>query len=77
MIKISFNPALPGGIGSSSLTAHTHRAHVGLDQLKSGQAIERRRTAALGGRITRCEDEACGYTTIADKTCRDRHCAKC
>jgi Putative transposase/Transposase zinc-binding domain len=49
--------------------------HVSLDQLKVMSAIERCRTAALGGHVTRCED--CAYTTIAYNSCRNRHCPKC
>ena len=41
--------------------------HVSLDQLKVMSAIERCRTAALGGHVERCED--CAYTTIAFNTC--------
>jgi hypothetical protein len=40
-------------------------------------AIESCRTAALGGHVARCENEACGYTTIAYNSCRNRHCPKC
>src|SRR5271169_58229 len=36
-----------------------------------------RRTAALGGHVARCENEACGYTVIAYNSCRNRHCPKC
>ena len=49
--------------------------HVSLDQLKVMCAIERCRTAALGGHVARCED--CAYTTIAYNSCRNRHCPKC
>ena len=51
--------------------------HVSLDQLKAMSAIESCRTAALGGHVARCENEACGYTTIAYNSCRNRHCPKC
>jgi hypothetical protein len=40
-------------------------------------AIERCRTAALGGHVARCENEACGHTIIAYNSCRNRHCPKC
>src|SRR5262249_4493558 len=40
-------------------------------------AIESCRTAALGGHVARCENEACGYTVIAYNSCRNRHCPKC
>jgi Putative transposase/Transposase zinc-binding domain len=48
---------------------------VSLGQLKVMSAIERCRTAALGGHVARCED--CAYTTIAYNSCRNRHCPKC
>src|SRR3954469_8934400 len=38
-------------------------------------AIERCRTAALGGHVERCEK--CLYTVVAYNSCRNRHCPKC
>jgi len=38
-------------------------------------AIERCRTAALGGHVERCD--ACGHQRIAYNSCRNRHCPKC
>src|SRR6195256_6792405 len=49
--------------------------HISLDQLKIMSAIERCRTAALGGHVARCED--CAHTLIAYNSCRNRHCPKC
>jgi Putative transposase/Transposase zinc-binding domain len=49
--------------------------HVSLDQLKVMTAIERCRTAALGGHVERCEN--CDHTVIAYNSCRNRHCPKC
>jgi hypothetical protein len=54
-----------------------NRSHVSLDQLKVMSAIERCRTAALGGHVARCENPACGHTEIAYNSCRNRHCPKC
>ena len=54
-----------------------NRGHVSLDQLKVMGAIESCRTAALGGHVARCENAACGYTSIAYNSCRNRHCPKC
>jgi hypothetical protein len=54
-----------------------NRGHVSLGQLKVMSAIERCRTAALGGHVARCESEACGHTVIAYNSCRNRHCPKC
>ena len=51
--------------------------HVSLDQLKVMSAIERCRTAALGGHVARCENETCAHTVIAYNSCRNRHCPKC
>jgi hypothetical protein len=52
-----------------------NRGHVSLGQLKVMSAIERCRTAALGGHVARCED--CSHTVIAYNSCRNRHCPKC
>ena len=49
--------------------------HVSLGQMKVMSAIERCRTAALGGHVTRCE--GCAHTIIAYNSCRNRHCPKC
>ncbi len=49
--------------------------HLSLAQLKVMSAIERCRTAALGGHVARCED--CAHTQIAYNSCRNRHCPKC
>jgi putative transposase/transposase-like zinc-binding protein len=50
---------------------------VSFGQLKVMRAIERCRTAALGGHVARCENDACGYTIVAYNSCRDRHCPRC
>jgi hypothetical protein len=39
------------------------------------RAIERCRTAALGGHVEQCD--ACGHQRMAFNSCRDRHCPKC
>jgi hypothetical protein len=49
--------------------------HVSLGQLKVMSAIERCRTAALGGHVARCEK--CAHTQISYNSCRNRHCPKC
>jgi Putative transposase/Transposase zinc-binding domain len=54
-----------------------NRGHVSLGKLKVMSAIESCRTAALGGHVARCENDACGYTRIAYNSCRNRHCPKC
>jgi hypothetical protein len=52
-----------------------NRGHVSLGQLNVMSAIERCRTATLGGHVARCED--CAHTIIAYNSCRNRHCPKC
>jgi len=54
-----------------------NRGHVSLGQLKVMTAIERCRTAALGGHVARCENGTCGHTVISYNSCRNRHCPKC
>jgi hypothetical protein len=49
--------------------------HLSLGQLKVMSAIERCRTAALGGHVAACKDRA--HTRIAYNSCRNRHCPKC
>jgi hypothetical protein len=51
--------------------------HVSLEQLKVMNAIERCRTAALGGHVARCENTACGHTEISYNSCGNRHRPKC
>jgi hypothetical protein len=54
-----------------------NRGHVSLEQLKVMSAIERCRTAALGGYVARCENDNCAHTLVAFCSCRNRHCPKC
>lgn len=49
--------------------------HLSLGQLKVMSAIERCRTAALGGHVARCQK--CDHVEIAYNSCRNRHCPKC
>jgi hypothetical protein len=49
--------------------------HISLNQFKVMSAIERCRTAALGGHVARCAD--CAHEHIAYNSCRNRHCPKC
>jgi len=48
---------------------------LSLGQLKVMSAIERCRSAALGGHVLQCQ--ACEHTQIAYNSCRNRHCPKC
>ena len=49
--------------------------HLSLGQLKVMSAIERCRSAALGGHVLQCQ--ACAHTQVAYNSCRNRHCPKC
>ena len=46
-----------------------NRGHISLGQLKVMRAIERCRTAALGGHVARCENEGCAYTVTSYNSC--------
>jgi hypothetical protein len=52
-----------------------HAGHISLGQLKAMSAIERCRSAALGGHVLCCKD--CAQIQIAYNSCRNRHCPKC
>ena len=52
-----------------------HADAISAGQRRVMRAIERCRTAALGGHIEQCD--ACGHQRIAFNSCRDRHCPKC
>jgi len=54
---------------------HAQAGHLSLGQLKVMSAIERCRSAALGGHVLRCQ--RCEHTQIAYNSCRNRHCPKC
>ena len=52
-----------------------NRSHITWQQVKVLNAIERCRTAALGGHLDQCA--RCGYRAISFHSCRNRHCPKC
>jgi hypothetical protein len=52
-----------------------HAGKLSRAQLRVMSAIERCRTAALGGHVEQCD--ACGHQRIAFNSCRDRHRPKC
>src|SRR5438876_10832071 len=52
-----------------------YRSSLGFQQLKAFRAIQRCRTAALGGHRDACQ--SCGDQTISYNSCRNRHCPKC
>jgi hypothetical protein len=79
----AFSPrACPVGVEVADIFRHrgptwraSHAGHVSLGQLKVMSAIERCRTAALGGHVERCE--ACAHLRISYNSCSNRHCPKC
>jgi hypothetical protein len=54
---------------------NANAGHLSLGQLQVMSAIERCRTAALGGHVAACE--RCEHRQIAYNSCRNRHCPKC
>ncbi len=52
-----------------------NRERLTWPQVKVLRAIERCRTAALGGHRDRCD--RCGHQAISYNSCRNRHCPKC
>ena len=52
-----------------------HAGSLSRDQLRVMTAIERCRTAALGGHLEQCDQ--CHFQRIAYNSCGDRHCPKC
>jgi hypothetical protein len=59
--------------GDEYRRAHAETLSVG--QKRVLRAIERCRTAALGGHLERCDQ--CGHERNAYNSCADRHCPKC
>lgn len=60
-------------IGPAYRRDHAERLSRGQRRVMS--AIERCRTAALGGHVEQCD--ACGHQRVAFNSCRNRHCPKC
>jgi hypothetical protein len=52
-----------------------HGASLSSARRRAISAIERCRTAALGGHVERCGD--CGHQRVAYNSCRNRNCPKC
>ena len=52
-----------------------HDAALPTAQRRVMTAIERCRTAALGGHVDQCDQ--CGHQRISYNSCRNRHCPKC
>jgi hypothetical protein len=56
-------------------SSYRERHKMPLNQLRTMRAIERCRTAELGGHVDECS--TCGRTRISYNSCRNRHCPKC
>jgi Transposase zinc-binding domain len=54
---------------------HRHADSLSRGQRRAMNAIERCRSAALGGHLERCD--SCGHERITYNSCRNRHCPKC
>src|SRR5436309_326368 len=54
---------------------YRHKQALPVSHLKVMRAVERCRTAALGGHMQQCD--SCGYERPAYNSCRNRHCPKC
>jgi Putative transposase/Transposase zinc-binding domain len=52
-----------------------NRSWLNWQHLRVLRAIQRCRTAALGGHLDQCS--RCGHQAISYNSCRNRHCAKC
>jgi hypothetical protein len=52
-----------------------YQSSLSYGQLQVMRAVERCRTAALGGHLDRCSH--CGHQAISYNSCRNRHCPKC
>lgn len=53
----------------------SHGASLSTAQRRVMTAIERCRTAALGGHVDQCDQ--CGHLRVSYDSCRNRHCPKC
>ena len=76
----SGQPAARGGVELADIFrayGESYRRHhpLPVSHLKVMQAVERCRTAALGGHLELCD--RCGFERPAYNSCRNRHCPKC
>ena len=76
----SGQPAARGGVELADIfraygKSYRRNHPLPVSHLKVIQAVERCRTAALGGHIERCD--SCGFERPAYNSCRNRHCPKC
>ncbi len=59
----------------STAYVQAHDCSISRGQRRVMSAIERCRTAALGGHVEACD--ACAHRRVAFNSCRNRHCPKC
>ena len=76
----SGQPAARGGVELADIFrayGESYRRHhpLPVSHLKVMQAVERCRTAALGGHLQQCD--TCGFERPVYNSCRNRHCPKC
>lgn len=62
-------------IFASHGTAYRNSHNLPMSHLRAMSAIERCRTAKLGGHMDVCNE--CGAAKISYNSCRNRHCPKC
>jgi hypothetical protein len=74
-IEVARPPLEVGDIVRDHGEAFRRTRRLSLPQLKALSAIERCRSAELGGHVLRCND--CAEVQIAYNSCRNRHCPKC
>jgi Putative transposase/Transposase zinc-binding domain len=72
--------AARGGVGLGDIfraygESYRRNHPLPVSHLKVIEAVQRCRTAALGGHIERCD--SCGFERPAYNSCRNRHCPKC
>ena len=72
--------AARGGVGLADIfraygESYRRNQPLPVSHLKVMRAVERCRTADLGGHIERCD--SCGFERPASNSCRNRHCPKC
>jgi predicted Zn-ribbon and HTH transcriptional regulator len=81
MLAACHRPAAArGGVGLADIfrvygESYRRNHPLPVSHLKVIEAVERCRTAALGGHIERCD--SCGFERPAYNSCRNRHCPKC
>jgi len=63
------------GVFKRYANEYREKHNLPLKVLKTVRAIEKCRTAEMGGHVDECNE--CGHLRISYDSCRDRHCPKC